>query len=358
VALVEASLRDGLRLLSNDEEERFTGIKHYDGFPSQSVEVFRRRLRHLGLTPADIGAFLTSWNYPASLALGVRTVVEHLPASLTLLRPSAAQTGNFGHILAAFGAPRRLARQLGLERSVPLVGLNHHDSHAAFSWAVSPFNHSDRPVLISVVDGYGDEGSISFYLAEKGEMRCIWKNFSLFDSIGLFYAVISSTQGGWTPLSSEGRYMGAAAWGNNDRLTNPYYRMLREIFHFGPEGDIRINRRLANWVRGGEIRPYTGALEKILGPAIPRDRMWNPDAVLRVDDVEHSATTRERVDKAAATQMVFEDALFHVLDHFLRVTGCDRLVLTGGTALNCLANMRLVEHFDRTWYQRTLGRNT
>ena len=72
----------------------------------------------------------------------------------------------------------------------------------------------------------------------------------------------------------------AAAWGNNNRLTNPYYRAIREIFHFGPEGEIRIDRRLANWVRAGEIRPYTRAIEKILGPAIPRQRMWNPDAVL------------------------------------------------------------------------------
>lgn len=31
-------------------------------------------------------------------------------------------------------------------------------------------------------------------------------------------------------LSSEGRYMGAVAWGDQDRLTNPYYRRLREIF--------------------------------------------------------------------------------------------------------------------------------
>src|SRR5207248_3202312 len=124
------------------------------------------------------------------------------------------------------------------------------------------------------------------------------------------YSLLSSTQGGWTPLSSEGRYMGAAAWGDGDRLTNPYYRQLRAVFHLGPGGQVRVNRALANWVRAGERRPYTQALEAVLGQPIPRRRMWNPDAVLRVEDVEHSAVTRERVDVAAATQMVFEDALF------------------------------------------------
>jgi carbamoyltransferase len=86
--------------------------------------------------------------------------------------------------------------------------------------------------------------------------------------------------------------------------------------------------------------------------------MWNPDAVLRVEDINHRPDTQERLDKAAATQLVFEDALIHVIDYFIRQTGSDSLVLTGGTALNAVANMRLLEHFDEAWYERELGRRT
>jgi carbamoyltransferase len=39
----------------------------------------------------------------------------------------------------------------------------------------------------------------------------------------------------------------------------------------------------------------------------------------------------------------------------IRTTGSHRLVLSGGTALNCVANMRLLECFDERWYERTLG---
>jgi carbamoyltransferase len=42
----------------------------------------------------------------------------------------------------------------------------------------------------------------------------------------------------------------------------------------------------------------------------------------------------------------------------IRSTGSDKLVMTGGTALNCIANMRLLEHFDEAYYQRYLGRKT
>jgi Predicted carbamoyl transferase, NodU family len=64
-----------------------------------------------------------------------------------------------------------------------------------------------------VIDGTGDQGSISLYVAKDGAMRRLYCNDSVFDSLGAFYSTISSTQGGWTWLSSEGRYMGAAAWG-------------------------------------------------------------------------------------------------------------------------------------------------
>ena len=58
-------------------------------------------------------------------------------------------------------------------------------------------------------------------------MRRLYCNDSMFDSLGAFYSVISSTQGGWTWLSSEGRYMGAAAWGDMNRASNPYYARLQ-----------------------------------------------------------------------------------------------------------------------------------
>ncbi|HEX5853610.1 MAG TPA: carbamoyltransferase C-terminal domain-containing protein, partial [Solirubrobacteraceae bacterium] len=93
----------------------------------------------------------------------------------------------------------------------------------------------------------------------------------------------------------------------------------------------------------------------ILGEPILPDELWNPDAILKVEDIRHREITRERVDKAAAVQMLFEDALVHMVEHLIHETRSHRLVLTGGTALNCVANMRLLECFDEQWYERNLG---
>ncbi len=358
-ALIEVSRQHGIRLISNDEEERFTGIKHCAEYPAHSLEMLKRRLGELGKTPADLHAVLLSWNYAGITCLGYQSIAEHFPRSIALGKEGAITGWDFLHNgKAARKAPGRLGEQFGLPGPQPLIEMPHHENHAAFSYAVSPFNHSAKPVLITVLDGFGDEGAISLYLAEEGRLRPLRQNRSLSDSLGAFYSIISSTQGGWTILSSEGRYMGAVAWGDRDRLTNPFYRRLRQIFHFGEEGQVQINRVLANWHRGGERDSYSQALRDVIGEPIPANKMWNPDAVLRVEELEHADATTARVDLAAATQLVFEDVLFHIVDYLIRSTGSDQLVLTGGTALNCLANMHLVERYDQHWYRRNLGKET
>jgi carbamoyltransferase len=358
VALIEVSRDRGPRIICNNEEERFSGKKHSTDFPRLSLRELRTVMRRIGIGPERIAAWLGTWDYAALATTVVRTALEEFPASLSLFRGHDNPILNARNIDPATRAPRHLGRELELSAPVPIIGMPHHDNHAWFSYCVSPFAHSTSPVMISVLDGTGDLGAISLYVAEAGVMRLMRCNHSVFDSLGTYYGVISSTQGGWSWLSSEGRYMGAAAYGNSSRETNPYYAELRGILSLQPEGQIYLNRALANWQCNVFDDPYTPELTRILGaPVAPKD-MWNPDAVLRVEDIRHKPDTQERLDKAAATQLVFEDALIHVIDFMIRETGSDRLVLTGGTALNAIANMRLLEHFDEAYYRRELGKDT
>ncbi len=358
IALIEVSRDRGPRLICNNEEERFSGKKHSTDFPRHSLRALRITMRRMGIGPERIAAWLGTWDYAALAATVVRTALEEFPASLSLFRAHESPVLSVRNIDPATRAPRHLGRFLDLPAPVPIIGMPHHENHAWFSFSVSPFARSKTPVMLSVLDGTGDLGAISLYVVEDGAMRLLRCNHSVFDSLGTYYGVISSTQGGWSWLSSEGRYMGAAAYGNGDRLTNPYYAELRAILSLQPDGQIYLNRALANWHRDVFDDPYTPELTRILGtPVAPKD-MWNPDAVLRVEDIRHKADTQERLDKAAATQMVFEDALIHVIEFMIKQTGSDRLVLTGGTALNAIANMRLLDHFNEAWYERVLGKRT
>jgi carbamoyltransferase len=358
LALVEVTQADGPRLIVNNEEERFSGNKHTTEYPKLSIDAVVATLHEIGRDIGDIDAWLTSWDYPTLAGTMARSVIEELPQSFKLVRTTEAAGFDGRRLDQMTRTPKILARQLGLAERVPLICLPHHDNHAWFSYAASPFADDGKPVAIAVLDGTGDQGSISLYAVEYGAMRRLYCNDSMFDSLGAFYSVISSTQGGWTWLSSEGRYMGAAAWGDMDRATNPYYARLRNVLHFGSDGEVRLNRAMANWYCDPFDHPYKQALTDILGEPLRPDQLWNPDAVLRVEDIHHRPDTKDRLDKAAATQLVFEDAMIHVVDHLLRITGAHRLVLTGGVALNAVGNMRLLEHFDEAWFTKAQQRNT
>ena len=350
VALVEVTKAHGPRLIVNNEEERFSGDKHTTEYPRASIDAMIATLRGMGRDIGDIDAWLTSWDYPTLAGTLARSVLEELPQSLKLLRTTEAAGFDGRRLDQMTRTPKILAKQLGLAERVPLICMPHHDNHAWFSYAASPFADDGEPIAVAVLDGTGDEGSISLYVVENGAMRRLYCNDSMFDSLGAFYSVISSTQGGWTWLSSEGRYMGAAAWGDMKRTSNPYYARLRDVLHFGADGEVRLNRAMANWYCDPFNNPYKAALTDILGPALSPDQLWNPDAVLRVEDIQHRPDTQDRLDKAAATQLVFEDAIIHIVDHHLRMTGASRLVLTGGVALNAIGNMRLLAHFDEAWF--------
>jgi carbamoyltransferase len=359
-ALVRVSAAGTVELICNEEEERYTAVKHCSDYPEHSVEAVKRRLEELEVAPADLAACVSSWDYArAIVTFAVRTPLEEAPASrVSKLRETSGDIMNNDMARLIKSSASRLSGQLGLEQREPIIGMRHHDSHAYFSYAASPFAGDGEPTMVVVLDGSGDDTSTSLYEARDGRLtllKTLGENPC--DSLGMLYGIISSSQGGWPILSSEGRYMGAAAWGNGNRLTNRHYRRLRQILHFGPDGDVRLNRALANWTRGGWSDPYTEELADILGEPIALEKMWHPDAVLNVEDVRHPEITRDRVDKAAALQMVFEDALVHIVEHLVRLTGSSRLVLTGGTALNCVANMRLLESFDDGWYERELNQS-
>jgi carbamoyltransferase len=350
LALVEASRDAGLRLACSLEEERFTGRKHEHRFPDQSVTRLREFLHQSGIRPFAVAG---SWDYAAYLANSLADILAFAPTSFSAFSPRNVRQYQYFDPKQILQAPRRLSHAFGVDPHI--VGLRHHDNHAVFSYAVSPFANGAQTTMVLVMDGQGDDASVSAYLARDGQITRLWRNDSLFDSVGGMYALLSSVLGGWTQLSSEGRFMGAAAWGDMDRASNPFYRRLRRLLVLGHGGQVQLNTGHANWQRDLS-RPFTPALEQVLGPPIPWERLWNPDAVLDVRDVRHSPITQERVDRAAALQLLFEDAVIHVVEALIRASqGANHLVWTGGAALNCLCSLRLLEHFDEEWYTRNYG---
>ena len=354
---MEVTAAGGLRIICNNEEERFSGRKHASTYPSASLEALKEIMKDLGIGPDRIVAWLATYDYPLFIATGVRSLLEEFPASLGLVFQDHRPTFDRKHLKEGICAPARLGSLFGLDSAVPIIGM----SAPRQSRMVLIFG-----LAVRTRSAAGDDrcrrrfGRFRLDLALFGRERNSgdshkWQHFRLARNILQRHQLDA---GRLDTLSSEGRYMGAAAYGEMNRSTNRFYPQLRKIFGLSPDGNVYLNRSLANWPRNLLRKPYTPELIGILGSPIAPEDMWNPDAVLRVEDIRHQPNTQDRLDKAAATQMVFEDALIHIIDCLIRTTGSDRLVLTGGAALNALANMRLLEHFDAGYYERVLKRST
>ncbi len=64
VALVEVG-RNGPKLVLNNEEERFSAVKHTNAYPEHSIAAMRDWLSRRGFGPERIDAWFTSWDYAA-----------------------------------------------------------------------------------------------------------------------------------------------------------------------------------------------------------------------------------------------------------------------------------------------------
>ena len=156
VALIEVTPAAGVRIICNNEEERFSGRKHANHFPSASLEALTDMMRSLGTSPESIVAWLGTYDYPLLVATGIRSVLEEFPASMHLMFQDHNPTFDGNQFKEGICAPARLGHLFGLGGAVPIVGMAHHDNRAWFSYLVSPFARDPQPVMIAVIDGSGD----------------------------------------------------------------------------------------------------------------------------------------------------------------------------------------------------------
>ena len=203
----------------------------------------------------------------------------------------------------------------------PIKFFNHELSHTAGAFYSSPFDDA----LCVTLDGNGDSlsGMIAVGTRKKREPFRILKKFYMPKSLGVFYTVMTNYLG-FRSIEDEYKVMGMAAYGR------ARYDLSSFVKYVG-QGDFSTHPRL--WF---ESPPTTTVwepkcnyqlIQKLLG--IPfRGRGKNFEQI--------------HFDLAASIQKGFEQAYLAVIEFWLKKTGCCNLVLSGGCALNCMANEKLL----------------
>jgi carbamoyltransferase len=314
-----ALLHDG-ELVAAVEEERFRRIKHWAGFPSESI---RYCLEHAGIGVEQLDHIALSFDPKANVgkkALFALTQRPSLQAILDRLGRQSKTLGIRDELSRAFGidADRIKAR---------LHNVEHHDSHVASGFFTSPF--SEAAVLS--VDGMGD--FVSTVLA-KGRGNQFEKLTEVFypHSLGFLYNAITLYLG-FHSYGDEYKVMGLAPYGEP-----VYLEEFRKMVY--PKGDtFELNLDYfrhhkdgisMSWDDGSpKVLPFhSELLEKRLGPALqPRAEMGEREQNL-----------------AASLQRVTEEIIFHLLNRLHALHPVEDVVMVGGCAMNSVANGKITRN--------------
>jgi len=306
------------RLEAAVEEERFTRIKHWAGFPRESI---RCCLGMAGLTPAEVDHFAIGRDPRANLLRKAIFALGHRPR----LRLVMDRAKNAWRVTDVAGA---LADTLDLDRDHVrrrLRWVEHHPAHLASAFFPSPFDTA----AVCAIDGFGDFVSTSWAIGRDRTLDVL-RRVHFPHSLGLLYLAVTQHLGFWQ-YGDEYKVMGLAPYGSPDQV-----RLVRRLIRLKPDGGYALDLacfRLArqgismSWEAGEPtIGPlYTERLEALLGPARRPEDPLTP---------RHEAL-------AASLQVVFEETVFHVLDALHRHTGQRRLCLAGGCAMNSVANGKI-----------------
>lgn len=311
-----ALIIDG-QLIAAVEEERFNRVKHWAGFPAQSI---RYVLGEGHISADQIDHVALSFNPSANLGRKALFALTNRPSLKSVLDRLQRQ-GKSLSIRQQLAAACEIAED---RIGATFHSVEHHDAHLACGFLLSPFESA----AILSIDGMGDFVST---VTAVGNGTKIEKRAEVFypHSLGFLYNAVTIYLG-FPNYGDEYKVMGLAPYGQPEYLDE-----FRKIVF--PKGDLfELNLDYFTHPHNGiqmswdEGNPKVDAfhsklLEDRLGPARqPRDEL-----------------TKKHENIAASLQRVTEEIIFHLLRRLHDAAPHDQLVLVGGCAMNSVANGKI-----------------
>jgi carbamoyltransferase len=323
-------VRDG-KLLAAAEEERFRRVKHWAGFPSQAINYC---LREAKVDLSDVTHVAINRSGRANLVRKLRYVAFKRPSPRLLLNRWRNR-----HQVA------QIADELRAVPGRPFAGtieyVEHHLAHLASAFYPSPF----RDATVVSVDGFGDFASAAWGCGHETALsldgRVLFPH-----SLGIFYQAMTQYLG-FPHYGDEYKLMGLAAYGNPSCRPE-----VEKLLALQDDGSFALNLQYFRhhkddiayeWHDGEPVCGplFSQALIDALGPA------RNPEAPIQ---------ERHR-NLAFATQAIYEECFFHLLNTLQRRNGHTAVAVAGGCAYNSVANgkIKVRTGFTKCYLQSAAG---
>lgn len=304
-----AALIAGDHIAAASAEERFSRVKHDNGFPALAT---RFALETAGLRQSDLDAAVFYEKPLHKLERILLTSMATFPRS----------SGVFRHAMHRWLGEKlwvksTIRRELNLPAKKVLF-CDHHMSHAASAFFTSPFDEA----AILTVDGAGEWSTATLGVG-RGKRVEIAREMRFPHSLGLLYSAFTAYCG-FEINEGEYKLMGMHPYGE-PRYTD----RIKQLVRIGEDGGLWHDMRYFAYHRSPS-ETLTKAFADHFGRP-PRD----PERGDKHLDEFYC-------DMAASIQRVTEEVLLKMATHLKRETGAKYLCLAGGVALNSVANFKIL----------------
>ena len=317
------------------QEERFTRTKHTPDFPSNSIKYC---LEETGLKIEELDAVvfydkpivkferLLSTFYqvaPKGLIPFIKSIPIWLKEKLFLRK-------------LIYDNLKEIEPDLK-KKNLNLLFTEHHISHAASAFYPSNFKES----AILTIDGVGEWCTASICKGENKKIE-ILKELHFPHSVGLLYSAFTYYLG-FRVNSGEYKLMGLAPYGIEDSEETKTFidKIKSEVVDIKEDGSIFLNQKYFK---------YTYGLKMIKENKFKSLFGFNTRK-------EEEDITQTHCNMALAIQKVTEEIVIKMVKETKRLTNSNNLCLSGGVALNCVANGKIeeLEIFENIYIQPASG---
>jgi carbamoyltransferase len=324
-------IQDG-RILAAAQEERFTRKKNDDSFPSNAIQYC---LKEAGTELCDLECIVfydkpfikferLLETYHAFAPKGLTSFINAIPIWLK-------------DKLFMKSLIRKQLQSIGPISNVPILFSEHHLSHAASAFYPSPFEEA----VILTIDGVGEWATTTISKGKANKISII-KELHFPHSIGLLYSAFTYYCG-FRVNSGEYKLMGLAPYGiaGSERVESYKKLILEQLIDVRSDGSLLLNMEYFNFATG---------------LTMCNNKKWAKLFGIEKRD-EESEITQPYMDLALAIQHVTDEIVLKLAKTAKELTGCKKLVMAGGVALNCVSNGKIYENglFEELWIQPAAG---
>lgn len=293
------------KIIAASAEERFNREKHSAQFPSQAI---RFTLQEADLDINQVNEICIVFDYWKLIRyLHIYGFFRFFPS-----HTKTSFISGYFQLKKIRTIYRELRKELGYKGRIRF--LDHHDCHASSVYFPSNFENA----AVITVDGRGEKACTRIYTAQGKKLD---KKFQLNypNSLGVFYTSVTEYLG-FKRDEDEGKIMGLAPYGSEK-----FVNKMRSVLD--TSGDTyKLNLKYFE-MQNDPGKNVSKQFIALFGP--PRKK----DEPLR----------QRHKDIAHATQALLEEAMLNLARHTKKLTGEENLCLSGGVALNSVANGKIVQ---------------